>query len=193
MDKLPAGGQIIVVWKDKSRRDNHVNWRPTTSYHSGQPHAVHRPRHIDIRKNGTNIVATLKDAHRVMGVAGFHDRKSGVFKHLYSPHPNDGLVLNNQNNCLWRHVFRTLSTAGAERLKIVWDFAGLTTPGHGFRVRRWAAGPRTLQRGFPGSRMRKEKGPVFRSGLLKLGSDGDSYLRLPMNRKRKRNRLMKSR
>jgi len=35
-----------------------------------------------------------------MGVTGFHDRKSGVLKHLHSPHPNDGLVLNNQNNCL---------------------------------------------------------------------------------------------
>jgi hypothetical protein len=100
MDKLPAGGQIIVVWKDKSRRDYHVNWRPTTSHHSGQPHAVHRSRHVDIRKNGTDIFATLKDAQRVMGVTGFHDRKSGVFKHLNGPHPNDGLVLNNQNNCL---------------------------------------------------------------------------------------------
>ena len=99
-DKLPAGGQIIVVWKDKSRRDNQVNWRPTTSYHSGQPDAVHRPGHINIGKNGTDIVAILKDAHRVMGVTGFHDRKSGVLKHLHSPHPNDGLVLNNQNNCL---------------------------------------------------------------------------------------------
>jgi hypothetical protein len=59
-------------------------------------------------------------------------------------------------------------------LKIVLGFAGVTTPGNGFRVRGWTAGPigAPASTGFSVSRMNvraQRKKPDVATRLLKLG------------------------
>ncbi len=64
---------------------------------------------MDVRKNGTDVGSAFQDIDRVMGIASFHDCESSVFQHLSSTHPNEGFVLNNQNNCIFLHKIRALS------------------------------------------------------------------------------------
>ena len=62
-----------------SRGQDDLHRRPTVTNAGGELHAVHASRHIDVGKDDPNILATLQNADRFVGV--------GCFNRLEIPRP----------------------------------------------------------------------------------------------------------
>src|SRR6202011_1007746 len=64
---------------------------------SGELQTVHRARHLDISENDVNRRASLKDCHRLVGIARLDNFKLGIFERLGRIHSQQEFVFDNQD------------------------------------------------------------------------------------------------
>ena len=102
-----ASGEIGVVRNIASRRHNELNRRPATQYGLRQFQTIHRPRQAGIYEDGANIIMAFQDFDRFAGVGSFQDFKTQVLRNLDDIHPDNNLVLNNQDDGLISHLDAT--------------------------------------------------------------------------------------
>jgi hypothetical protein len=96
--------ELVLVGRDKTRREKYVNWRPTTPNCTREPQTVQSSRHIDVCENGANIASILKNFNGGVRIAGLNHYKPSVFQHLDRAHPNERFVLDDQDNLICDHV-----------------------------------------------------------------------------------------
>jgi hypothetical protein len=83
-----------------------------------QHQSVHRTWHVDIGENRFDVAAALQNLDRLIGIAGFQGRVPCVLHHVDSTHPNERLVLDDQNDCLPHILVRVWSAPWVAQTQI---------------------------------------------------------------------------
>jgi hypothetical protein len=96
--KSASGGYVSFKLGRLSRCDNQSDRRPPISDHPRQPQPIHGTRHLNIRKNRSNVISALQELEGLVGIRCRDCFKTRLLDHLHCVHADKAFIFHYQHH-----------------------------------------------------------------------------------------------